>query len=267
MWYLYVLRCRGDTLYAGITTDVARRLAEHQAGKGARYTRAHLPVQLAAVWQFPDQSAALKAERRFKSLPRYAKAAWVEHCWPFEGAPCDFAALGVKTARHFCPHCGGRLTMQPFEDREIAVCSVCGWLDFHNPRPCAGVLLTRGEEVLLALRAREPRQGTWDIPGGFLNEGESPEACAKRESREELGLDVTLQSFLGFYMDTYTFQGETYSILNVYFVAQAEGEPQAGDDAAEVRWFPLANPPELAFPHERRVLADLWRQQPLGGTK
>ncbi len=257
MWYLYVLRCRGNTFYAGITTDVARRLREHQAGTGARYTRAHLPVTLAAAWRFPDQSTALRAEAKFKSLPRYAKTAWVENCWPFENAPCDFSALHDSAVRHFCPHCGGRLATQTLEGHPVAVCTICGWIDFRNPKPCAGVLLLRQGRVLLARRARAPRKDYWDLPGGFLNDGEAPAACAVREAREELGLEVTLRTFLGFYMDEYTYQDETYSILNIYYLVDATGEPQAGDDAAEVGWFPLADPPELAFPHERRVLQDL----------
>jgi len=77
-WFLYVLRCADDSLYTGITTDVERRIAEHNAGpKGARYTRARRPVALLKAWPQPDQSAATKAERLFKALSRKAKMAVV----------------------------------------------------------------------------------------------------------------------------------------------------------------------------------------------
>lgn len=77
MWYMYVLVCGDDSLYTGMTNDVTRRLSEHQAGRGGRYTRAHLPVRLRAVWQFPSRSAAMQAEARFKRLRRGKKLAYI----------------------------------------------------------------------------------------------------------------------------------------------------------------------------------------------
>ena len=71
--YVYVLRCADGSLYAGYTTDLTRRLAQHQAGKGAKYTRSRRPVELVASWPYPDRSAALRAEYRFKRLDRVGK--------------------------------------------------------------------------------------------------------------------------------------------------------------------------------------------------
>ena len=72
-WTLYILECAAGTLYTGITTDPERRLAEHNAGTGARYTRARLPVTM--VYQAPakDRSEASRLEYRIKKLPRKAK--------------------------------------------------------------------------------------------------------------------------------------------------------------------------------------------------
>lgn len=258
MWNLYVLRCNDGSFYTGMTNDVARRLSEHQAGKGARYTRAHLPVTLVAAWRYPDRAAAMRAERHFKAQPHRVKKSWVEGRWPFEGEPYDFAALGETEAHRFCPRCGGRLELRPVEGRQLQVCTVCGRHHYHNDKPCAGILIVRDGQVLLVHRGREPYKGYWDIPGGFLNPEELPEAGAVREAREETGLDVQLLAFLGFYMDHYVYQGERSAILNIYFVASATGEPEAGDDADSCRWFPLGDlPEEIAFEHEVRVLADL----------
>ena len=75
-WFLYVVRCGDDSLYTGITTDVGRRVGEHNAGpKGARYTRARRPVTLARSWGFADRSAAGKAEYALKALSRGQKLA------------------------------------------------------------------------------------------------------------------------------------------------------------------------------------------------
>ena len=74
-WYCYLLLCADGTFYAGITTDVARRVEEHNRGEGSRYTRARLPVILAHAEPQPDRSAATRRERELKALPRRAKAA------------------------------------------------------------------------------------------------------------------------------------------------------------------------------------------------
>ena len=72
-WCCYLLRCADDTLYCGITNDLDKRLAAHNAGEGAKYTRGRAPLRL--VYQEPcaDKSTALKREREIKSLPRAEK--------------------------------------------------------------------------------------------------------------------------------------------------------------------------------------------------
>lgn len=72
-WYVYLLRCGDSTLYTGITDDVERRLAAHQAGKGAKYTRGRGPLTLVYTEEQPDKSAALKRELQIKKLTRPQK--------------------------------------------------------------------------------------------------------------------------------------------------------------------------------------------------
>ena len=71
--YMYVLRCADGSLYTGYTVDVARRVDQHQAGRGARYTRARRPVTLAGWWQFDTKRSAMQAEWQFKQLTRSQK--------------------------------------------------------------------------------------------------------------------------------------------------------------------------------------------------
>ncbi len=78
MPYVYLLRCADDSLYCGWTTDLARRLAAHRAGTASRYTRSRLPVELAAVVEVADRSAALRQEARIKRLSRAAKLQLVQ---------------------------------------------------------------------------------------------------------------------------------------------------------------------------------------------
>ncbi|MHB1952523.1 MAG: GIY-YIG nuclease family protein, partial [Acidiferrobacteraceae bacterium] len=74
-WTVYLLQCRGGSLYTGITTDLTRRYAEHLRGAGAKYTRAHPPRRIVCSAQFPDQASASKMEWYIKSLPRRGKVA------------------------------------------------------------------------------------------------------------------------------------------------------------------------------------------------
>lgn len=78
MYYVYILQCRDGTLYTGITTDVEKRLATHNSGKGAKYTRSRLPVTLMYQEPQPDKSAALKRELAIKSLTRGQKLALID---------------------------------------------------------------------------------------------------------------------------------------------------------------------------------------------
>ena len=77
-WFVYILRCKDDTLYTGSTTDLARRVKTHNGGKGAKYTRSRLPVELVYSEELPDKSAALRREAAIKKLPREKKLALME---------------------------------------------------------------------------------------------------------------------------------------------------------------------------------------------
>lgn len=74
---MYLLRCRDESLYCGWTLDLERRLIAHRAGRGSRYTRSRLPVELAGAFEFPDATSARREEARIKSLSRDEKLALV----------------------------------------------------------------------------------------------------------------------------------------------------------------------------------------------
>lgn len=74
MWYVYIVKCADDTLYTGITTDLDRRILEHNdSSKGAKYTRGRGPVKLLYSTGFKNKSEASKEEYRIKSLSRTEK--------------------------------------------------------------------------------------------------------------------------------------------------------------------------------------------------
>ena len=73
MWHVYILECRSGTLYTGVTTDVDRRLLQHNAGKGGAYTRAKKPVALTFKEVHLSRSSALKREAQIKEWPKAKK--------------------------------------------------------------------------------------------------------------------------------------------------------------------------------------------------
>lgn len=77
MHYVYVLACADDTLYTGYTTEVRRRVAAHEDGEGAKYTRGRTPVELVHVERFESRSAAMSREHEIKALPRREKESLV----------------------------------------------------------------------------------------------------------------------------------------------------------------------------------------------
>jgi len=90
--YVYLVQCADGTLYTGYAKDVQQRVAVHNTGEGARYTRSRLPVTLLISWHFPTQSAALKREYQIKQLTRQQKLALIASSIHFGAAPGQTAS-------------------------------------------------------------------------------------------------------------------------------------------------------------------------------
>ncbi|HEY9900665.1 MAG TPA: NUDIX hydrolase [Pantanalinema sp.] len=150
----------------------------------------------------------------------------------------------------YCPHCRAELSLRAIEGRDRTFCPACQAVFYENSKPCAGALVSDGEgRLLLARRAIAPFLGLWDIPGGYLEAGEHPEAGAVREVREETGLEVAITGFGGIYMDTYGEGG--VSTLNAFYEARVVGGAlSAQDDVSELAWFAPGDVPLDAFSFE-----------------
>ena len=75
MWHVYMLRCKDDSLYTGVTTDIERRVKEHKKGRGGIFTRSHLPVELVYTENCGNRSSALKREIEIKAMTKTEKEA------------------------------------------------------------------------------------------------------------------------------------------------------------------------------------------------
>jgi len=149
------------------------------------------------------------------------------------------------TAR-FCLACGARLRRVRQDGRWRRRCPRCGFTFYGNPVPAAAAVIVRRGRVLLTRRARPPYAGTWDVPGGFLEEDETPERALRRELREEIGVGVRRARFVGFATDRYGPRG--FAVLAaVYRVTPTSLTMRAADDVSQVRWFAIARVPWRAI--------------------
>jgi 8-oxo-dGTP diphosphatase len=168
--------------------------------------------------------------------------------------------MGELDGWRLCPRCGAELG----GDAARLACYACGFIVYASSKPTAGALCVDNGRVLLARRAHPPFEGFWDIPGGFLDEGEDPLDGLRRELREETGLEVEPQQFLGIWMDRYGGDSTAEATLNLYWTARVVGGDAApADDVSELRWFSrdeLPAPDELAFENVPLVLA-VWRDE------
>jgi ADP-ribose pyrophosphatase YjhB (NUDIX family) len=169
--------------------------------------------------------------------------------------------MAALHAWRFCPVCGGGL--RGGDDRRQ--CEACGYVVYANPAPTASALVVdEDDRLLLARRAAEVEHGKWDLPGGFVEEGEDPLDALRRELREETGLTVEPVRLFGIWMDWYGSGDDRRSTLNLYWLARAVGgEPVAADDVSELAWFGREELPpreQIAFTNVPKVLA-AWRDE------
>lgn len=169
-------------------------------------------------------------------------------------------AASLQQAFKYCPRCGRQMLDRQVYGRLRRVCTdpTCRFVQFVDPKVAAAVLaVTDDNRVLLIQRSVEPALGTWCIPGGFMEQGETPQAAAIRECREESSCEVEIIGLIDvYYYENYRGSG----VLIMYKGRVVGGHPHPGDDAAAVAFFgPDQLPENIAFESNLKALA-AWRQ-------
>ena len=155
---------------------------------------------------------------------------------------------------HFCVQCGSPLVIKVFEGRELEACPNDDFVLWRDPKVAAAIVVEAEGGVLLGRRAIEPGYGLWCLPGGFVNDDESPAEAVARECREEIGAAVEVESVLDVYHGAKT---TAPSIVVVAYRGRlAPSEKVApGEEMLEVGVFRLDALPPIAFPSHREALA------------
>lgn len=159
----------------------------------------------------------------------------------------------------YCPVCGSEhFEVHNFKSKK---CQDCGFVYYANPcSATAAFIVNDNDEMLVVRRAKEPAKGTLDLPGGFVDMGETVEEGMRREIKEETGLDVHDIQYLFSSPNVYKYSGMGIHTLDMDYLVPVHGDNsivvKAADDAAEALWIPLTevNPDDFGLDSIRHAV-------------
>ena len=157
-----------------------------------------------------------------------------------------------------CPRCGNKT----IEKRNYLICESCGLKNYKYERACSGIIpISDNKKILLISRAHDPQKNMLDIIGGFLEEGETFEAGAMREAKEELNFKPSQLEYLGSYSHIYLYQGVNYWVVTAVFTCPIKSNIKltSNDDVASYKFYSIRKLPynKLAFSEQIAVLKGL----------
>lgn len=164
-----------------------------------------------------------------------------------------------------CPRCGSEIITWPSPNSFR--CNACGFVLFLNIAAAVAVIMECQGKLLFGVRKNDPGRGMLDLPGGFVDAGESAEEGARREIREELGVEIHEMRYLFSFPNKYPYRGMVYDTLDLIFLVRWDQPPQvrAADDLAAVVWVDrdAVEYDRIAFDSIRQAL---WRYLNNGST-
>ncbi len=152
----------------------------------------------------------------------------------------------MRKGRRFCSECAGDIEQLGIDGHIRDYCPRCETIFYDNPLPVVSALVVNSDrKILLVLRDREPKEGMWALPSGFVELGETIEEAVLRELKEETGITGEVVRLL----DTESHFEEFYGdlIWVTFEVKWSSGEISPGDDARQARFFSVFDLPALAF--------------------
>lgn len=157
----------------------------------------------------------------------------------------------------FCPDCGGALFFDYRGGERPPTCPSCGYVRYRNPIVGVAVIIRdEAGRVLMGRRSKGDYTGLWCIPCGYVEWDEDVRDAARRELREETGIEVTIGAVAAVHSNFHNPRQHTVGIWFEGHITGGEAKPADGE-FDELGWFDPAEPPTLAFPTDALVLADL----------
>ncbi len=158
----------------------------------------------------------------------------------------------------YCIECGGVLEAKEIDSRSRLVCRQCGSVHYRNPLPVVVGVLSRDDgKILLIRRGIDPGKGKWALPGGFMEEDESPGEAVLREIEEEIGIKGELAGLIGVYRSKSELYGPV--VIIGYKITFQSRIYSPGKEVSEVKSFPKNHLPPLAFSSHREIISDSFR--------
>ncbi len=155
-----------------------------------------------------------------------------------------------------CPNCTSKNF--DFLNQHKWSCTNCGFEYFHNVAASVAALIVVDNEILLTKRAKEPKKGFLDLPGGFVDPNESLEQALTREIAEELGVDLNISTYLTSCSNTYTYKNIIYKTCDSFFICYLTKKPKISADSNEIssyQWIDLKQINDSKFAFESSKLA------------
>lgn len=133
----------------------------------------------------------------------------------------------------------------------------CDFCKFNNPKVTVTAIALRDNKLLVLKRNEEPFKDKWDLPGGYMNAGESPEECIRREFKEELNVGNVKLTYLRDIPSEAEFKGQTFAILAKFYLVSFEDEIKLNEENSKFTWVSLADldPSQIAFDSNTKMAA------------
>jgi len=155
----------------------------------------------------------------------------------------------------YCPYCCSILSVWTIDRAERKVCTYCNfWIHYPTVGLASVGVIVRRNKVLLVKRNRDPHKNTWNLPAGFVEYREHPEAALRREIKEETGLVVTRARFINFIESDEDPRSPGHLVFFYYVSATGKIRNNDPNENKEVAWFDINNLPEIGWPTHQEIL-------------
>ncbi len=172
---------------------------------------------------------------------------------------------GTHIDYKFCPMCASELKEGEVDDALRRYCPECGWIHYLNPALVVCIIAYCADKVVLVKRGVEPAKGDWALPGGFVDVLEEPRDAARRELKEEAGINPAGEFVL---IDAVHQDSSRYTSVVVIGYSVCLDEElvlQAGDDVVDAMWVDASKVKDLPFESFNRIF-EVWKQRKTGGV-